>query len=134
MVSVYLNFIQPADFSQKMPYLTKTLPNGKEVGITSGEIVLPIHAIQDMNDEAIASLVRELALDYEFLKDYLGSGEVDLMTIEQAKEYVEKLQQRRRTQAVKQKLSRRRRSEFNSRRAQLSLALIDRDGYMGFLA
>jgi hypothetical protein len=113
-----------------MTYLTKTLPNGKEVGITNGEIVLPVRVLQGMDDEAISLLVKELANDYEFLKDYLGSGEFEFMTIEQAKARVMELQRQKRTQAAKRELTRLRRSEFDSRQAQLMLALINRDGYI----
>jgi hypothetical protein len=113
-----------------MPYLTKQLPNGQEVGITSCEIVLPIHALQGMDDVTIALLVKELAQDYEFIKDYLGDIELDFMTIEQAKARVVELQRQKRTQGVKKELTRLRRSEFNLRRTHLILALIDRDGYI----
>lgn len=113
-----------------MPYLKKILPNGNEMGLTNGEIVLPLDALEGIDDKAISLLVRELANDYKYLQDYLGSGELDFMTIEQAKAYVAGLKQRERTQVVKRELTRQRRGEYNSRQAQLMLALINRDGYI----
>jgi len=67
-----------------MPYLTKQFADGREAGITNGEIILPVSAIQDLDPEVIGRLALELAANYEFVKEYLGSGELDFMNIEQA--------------------------------------------------
>lgn len=113
-----------------MPYLTKQFAEGREAGITNGEVVLPVRAIRDLHPEVIGLLVLELAGDYEVLKEYLGSGELDFMSIDQAKEYVKSKQQTHRSKEVKTGLVKKRRAEFNSKRAQLMLALIERDGYV----
>jgi len=112
-----------------MPYLTKNLPNNKSVGITNGEIVLPLNALEDLDDQTIVSIVRELAGDLEFLKDYLG-GDMDFGTIQEAREYVIRQRQDKRTQEIKKGFIKERRREFDSRRTQLMLMLIDRDGYI----
>lgn len=113
-----------------MTYLTKEFAEGREVGITNGEVALPVGAISDLGPEIIGRLVLELVADYQVLKDYLGSGELDFMSVEQAKEHVKRKQQTLRTRQVKTQIVKKRRAEFNSRRAQLVLALIERDGYM----
>lgn len=112
-----------------MPYLTKELPNGHKVGITNCEIVLPVSALEGLDDPTISALVRELAGDLMFLENHLGSGQFEYGTIQEARAYVVSQQQKKLTQAVKKDLTQKRRREFNSRRAQLMLALIERDGY-----
>ena len=113
-----------------MAYLTKYFQQNREVGITSAEIVLPVTSITGLEPMTIGKLVLELASDYEFLRDHFGSGELDGLTIEQAKEHVRKKQQEGRAKQIKKKLVRTRRADFSARRAQLMLALIDRDGYV----
>ena len=113
-----------------MPFFTKTLPNKSVVGITNCEIVLPLGALEGLDDEAISALVRELASDLEFIKDYIGGGEIGFGTIEETKQYVIRQQQSNRTREVKQEITQQRRREFDSRRAQLLLMLIERDGYI----
>lgn len=113
-----------------MAYLTKYFQQNREVGITSAEIVLPVTSITGLEPVTIGKLVLELASDYELLKDHFGSGELDGLTIEQAKEYVRKKQQERRAKEIKKRLVKKRRSDFSAKRAQLLLALIDRDGYV----
>ena len=113
-----------------MAYLTKSLRNNREVGITSGEIVLPAHALDGLTDEEVISIIHELYGDLDFLKDYLSGNGGDFRTIGEAREYVQLQLQRRRTQEVKTELTRQRRGQFNSQRNQLMLLLIDRDGYI----
>lgn len=113
-----------------MVYLAKNLGQNREVAITNGEIVLPVASIRDLDPETIGKLVLELAADYEFLREYLGSGELDFSSIEQAKEYVRKKQQEPRAREIKKKLVKKRRTDFSAKRTQLMLALIDRDGYV----
>ena len=113
-----------------MPFFTKTLPNKSVVGITNCEIVLPLGALEGLDDQAISALVRELARDLEFIQDYIGSGEIGFGTIEEVKQYVIRQQQNRRTSEVKREITQQRRKEFDSRRAQLTLMLIERDGYI----
>jgi 5-methylcytosine-specific restriction endonuclease McrA len=113
-----------------MPFFTKTLPNKSVVGITNCEIVLPLGALEGLDDQAISALVRELARDLEFIQDYIGSGEIGFGTIEEVKQYVIRQQQNRRTREVKREITQQRRKEFDSRRAQLTLMLIERDGYI----
>jgi len=112
-----------------MAFLTKSLPNDKWVGITNGEIVLPLGTVENLDDQSLVAIVRELATDFEFLKDYMG-GDFEFGTIQEAKDYVVSLQQKKRSQEVKGILTKARRREFDSRRAQLMLMLIDRDGYI----
>ena len=113
-----------------MPFFTKTLPNKSVVGITNCEIVLPLGALEGLDDQAISTLVRELASDLEFIQDDIGSGEFGFGTIEEVKQYVIRQQQNKRTREVKREITQQRRKEFDSRRAQLTLMLIERDGYI----
>lgn len=114
-----------------MPFFSKTLPNQATVGITNCEIVLPLRALKGLDDQAIVALVRELAADLEFIQDYIGDGKADSFeTIEAVKRYVARQKQNQRTRLIKQKIVQNRRNEFNSRRDQLLLKLIERDGYI----
>ena len=112
-----------------MPYLTKRFPNGIEFGLTNGEVVLPALEIQALDPESIGQMALDLANIYPRLSQYLGSGELDFMTVDQALEYVSAKEGAAHAKEVKRELVRRRRSHFNARRAQLMLALIYRDGY-----
>lgn len=113
-----------------MTYIKKDISNGSEVGITSGEVVIPVASVSDLSDKQIARVVRELVDDYEYLKCCLGSGELDGMSIPEAREYVKRKEQNKKSQIVKQEFTQRRRRQFDSIRDQLMLALIDRDGYI----
>jgi 5-methylcytosine-specific restriction endonuclease McrA len=113
-----------------MAFYTKTLSNGREVGITNCEMVLPLSALRGLADQEIIALVRELESDLEFVKDYLGGDEIGYGTIEELKQFVIRQKQKKRTLEVKRGLTQQRRREFDSRRAQLTLMLIERDGYI----
>lgn len=113
-----------------MPYYTKTLPNQKTVGITSSEIVLPMGALEGMDDPAIVALIRELESDLAFAQGYLGYDDGGATTIEELRQHIIRLKQKKKTLEMKLELTRQRRSEFNSRHNQLLLQLIERDGYI----
>lgn len=113
-----------------MTYITKELENGTIVGLTHGEIVLPVSSVRELSDKEIAEVVKDLVADYEYLKEFFGGGDLTGMTIQEAREYVKRQRQSQKTNLVKRNLVKRRRREFNARRAQLMLALIDRDDYI----
>lgn len=112
-----------------MPYLTKKLADGHEVGLTNAEVVLPIDTIRQMKPAEIGQIVLDLIPVYDLLFEYMASGEISSTSVEQALQYAASKKQARRTQEVKQQLIVVRRSEFSAKRAQLTLALIRRDGY-----
>lgn len=113
-----------------MPFYSKTMSNQKDVGITNCEIVLPMGALEGMDDQAIIALIRELESDLEFAQGYLGYDDGGARTIEELRQHVIRQKQQKRALEVKQELTHQRRSEFGSRRAQLLLLLIERDGYI----
>lgn len=113
-----------------MPYYSKTLPNQRQVGITNCEIVLPFGALGGMDDQAIIALIRELESDLAFAQGYLGYDDGGAATIEALRQHIIHQKQKNKTLEVKQEVSWQRRGEFDSRRNQLLLQLIDRDGYI----
>ncbi len=112
-----------------MPYVEQTLPEGLKVGLACGEVVLPVQTIRALTASRIGEIAHELAGHYERLSDYMSSGEIGFMSLEEALAYAEAKEAKARTRRIKQELTKERRAGFNSKRAQLILALIDRDGY-----
>ena len=113
-----------------MTYLEKKLPSGHVVALGNGEIVISVRSVPDLSDAEIAQAVRDLAADYAILKHVFSSGDLDGMTVDEAKEYVVRSARENRTKVVKTDITRKRRSQFAARRLQLELALIERDGYV----
>lgn len=112
-----------------MPYLSKTVAPNINFGITSGEIVVPVRFLNELNDTELANAIRGLAADHEILQDFLSGREL-ANTVEDALKLVTIKKQKNRSLEVKRELTRERRTEFTARRPDLLLALINRDGYI----
>ena len=111
-----------------MPYLTRKLPDGHEVGLTNGEIVLPIGTIRQMNPAEIGQIVLDLVPIYDQVFEYMSSGEIGNTSVETALQYAASRKRAKRTDEVKRQFTQVRRTEFSAKRAHLTLALIERDG------
>src|SRR5512136_1606779 len=88
-----------------MPYLSKTLPNGKEVGISNCELILPANSLKGLSDAEIVDLVHELTGDLEYLKDYLGNPKFEVSTIQEARQEAKLEKMAQRDRAVKRQLT-----------------------------
>lgn len=113
-------------------FLTKTFPGGLRLAIASGgDIIVNPGDLEGATDQDLINAFREIAADALVLEKYLGGNALDgFETIEQAKSFVSTSTQTARSQEVKQALTKVRRVEFNGKRDQTVLALIDRDGYI----
>lgn len=112
-----------------MPYLSKTVAPNINFGITSGEIVVPVRFVKELNDTELANAIRGLAEYHEILQDFLSGREL-ADSVEVALKQVAIKKQQKRSFEVKRELTKERRAEFTARRPDLLLALINRDGYI----